>query len=101
MLFPNSGESQLVERDHMWEHLVYTFSTCTAKLQMAPVKAAKDIRITVPRHNSQRINGKLSVELRKQGRAQGSLVETVQPSSRLTQAIVCVYLTFCNCNVCN
>lgn len=61
---------------------------------MAPVKTAKDIRITVPRHNAERISGKLSVELRKQGKAQGNLVETIQPSSRLAQAIVRVFLIF-------
>ena len=57
---------------------------------MAPVKPARDIKITVPRHNSQKISTKLSTELKKQGKARGVVLQTGQPSSRLAQAIVCV-----------
>ena len=56
---------------------------------MAPYKATKDNRVKVPRHNSQRINAKLSTEVKHHARMQKVLVDTAQPSSRLTQAIVC------------
>ena len=55
---------------------------------MAPTKATKDIRVKVPRHNSQRINAKLSTEVKNHARMKKVLVDTAQPSSRLTQAIV-------------
>lgn len=55
---------------------------------MAPAKSVKNIKIQVPRHNAQRINAKLTVEVKSQAKAQGVLVDTVQPSSRLSQAIV-------------
>ena len=55
---------------------------------MAPAKANKVIRIKVPRHNSQRINAKLSTEVKHLARMKKVLVDTAQPSSRLTQAIV-------------
>ena len=55
---------------------------------MAPSKATKHIRVKVPRHNSQRINAKLSAEVENQARMKRVLVDTAQPSSRLTQAIV-------------
>lgn len=57
---------------------------------MAPVKPTKNIKITVPRHNSQRISTKLGTELKRQGKARGVSLQTGQPSSRLAQAIVCV-----------
>jgi hypothetical protein len=62
---------------------------CTQTAFMAPSKATKDIRVKVPRHNSQRINVKLSTEVKHHARRQKALVDTAQPSSRLTQAIVC------------
>ena len=55
---------------------------------MAISKVNKDIRLRVPRHNAQRINAKLSAEVRNRARAQKVLVDPTQPSSRLTQAIV-------------
>jgi len=55
---------------------------------MAPAKPAKDIRVKVPRHNAQRINTKLSTEVKNHARTQRVLVDTAQPSSKLTQAIV-------------
>ena len=55
---------------------------------MAPSKVTKDIRVKVPRHNSQRINAKLSTEVKNHARMRKVLVDTAQPSSRLTQAIV-------------
>ena len=55
---------------------------------MAPSKPVKNIKLSVPRHGAQRINAKLTVEVKSQAKAQGVLVDTVQPSSRLTQAIV-------------
>lgn len=61
---------------------------------MAPSKATKDIRVKVPRHNSQRINTKLSTEVKNHARMQMVLVDTTQPSSRLTQAIVSKPLSF-------
>jgi len=60
---------------------------------MAPAKPFKDIKLTVPRHNTQRVSAKLGIELRKQGKAQGVLVDAAQPSSRLAQSIVCCVLT--------
>ena len=57
-------------------------------LFMAPAKAVKNIKVKVPRHNAQRINAKLSAEVANQARTQGILVDTVQPSSKLSQAIV-------------
>ena len=55
---------------------------------MAPTKAVKNIKVKVPRHNAQRINAKLCVEVKNQAKTQGILVDTVQPSSKLSQAIV-------------
>ena len=55
---------------------------------MAPAKATKDIRVKVPRHNAQRINAKLSTEVKHHARMKKVLVDTAQPSSKLTQAIV-------------
>lgn len=72
---------------HVSEHLVLNLRT------MAPTKRLKDIKLTVPRHNSQRVSAKLGVELRKQGKTQGILVDAAQPSSRLGQSIVCCVLT--------
>jgi hypothetical protein len=57
-------------------------------LTMAPTKAVKNIKVKVPRHNAQRINAKLCVEVKNQAKTQGILVDTVQPSSKLSQAIV-------------
>ena len=56
---------------------------------MAPVKPKRDIKVTVPRQNAQRIGTKLSAELKRQGNSKGILLQTAQPSSRLAQAIVC------------
>jgi hypothetical protein len=55
---------------------------------MAPAKPAKVIRLKVPRHNAQRINAKLSTEVRHQAKLRGVLVDPTQPSSKLNQAIV-------------
>ena len=55
---------------------------------MAPAKSTKVIRVRVPRHNSQRINAKLSTEVERHARMKKILVDTAQPSSKLTQAIV-------------
>ena len=55
---------------------------------MAPAKPTKDIRVKVPRHNAQRINAKLSTEVKNHARTRRVLVDTAQPSSKLTQAIV-------------
>ncbi|KAF8910674.1 hypothetical protein CPB84DRAFT_1958505 [Gymnopilus junonius] len=54
---------------------------------MAPAKPVKNIKLQVPRHNAQRINAKLTTEVKTRAKAQGVLVDTVQPSSRLSQAI--------------
>ncbi|KAJ3507018.1 hypothetical protein NLJ89_g6541 [Agrocybe chaxingu] len=54
---------------------------------MAPTKPAKNIKLNVPRHNAQRINAKLSVEVKNQAKDLGISVDTALPSSRLTQAI--------------
>ena len=64
-----------------------SFEPCNTAF-MAPSKPTKDIRVKVPRHNSQRINAKLSTEVKNRARIQNVLVDTAQPSSRLTQAIV-------------
>ena len=61
---------------------------------MAPAKATKVIRVRVPRHHSQRINAKLSNEVKHHARMQKVLVDTAQPSSKLTQAIVSHSLGF-------
>ena len=55
---------------------------------MAPARTTKDIRVKVPRHNAQRINTKLSTEVKHHARKKRVLVDTAQPSSKLTQAIV-------------
>ncbi|KAF8968149.1 hypothetical protein BDZ97DRAFT_2073201 [Flammula alnicola] len=54
---------------------------------MAPAKPVKNIKLKVPRHNAQRINAKLSIEVKNQAKAHGVLVDTTQPSSKLGQAI--------------
>ena len=64
---------------------------------MAPTKATKDIRVKVPRHNSQRINAKLSTEVKNHARMKKVLVDTAQPSSRLTQAIVSHSVEYIRC----
>lgn len=55
---------------------------------MAPAKTAKNIRLKVPRHGAQRINAKLSEEVRHQAKIRGLLIDPAQPSSKLGQAIV-------------
>ena len=63
---------------------------------MAPAKPAKNIRLKVPRHGAQRINAKLSEEVRHQAKIRGILVDPAQPSSKLGQAIVRVQLPSCS-----
>lgn len=69
---------------HLLPHVVALFLAAI----MAPTKAVKNIKVKVPRHNAQRINAKLCVEVKNQAKTQGILVDTVQPSSKLSQAIV-------------
>ena len=57
---------------------------------MAITKAPRDIRVVVPRHNSQTIGAKLDVEIRRQAKAKSIRVDVAQPVPELAQAIVSV-----------
>jgi hypothetical protein len=57
---------------------------------MSPSQPVGDIKVTVPRHNAQRIGAKLQAEVEALARSQRQLVDATQPDydDTLAQAIV-------------
>lgn len=80
-----------------WEDLYLTLrspptaATGTTSTAMSPSKPSKDIKIQVPRHNSQRLGPAVTAEVEVLARQQNVLVDVRQtaydPTSALAQAI--------------
>jgi hypothetical protein len=57
---------------------------------MAPGRSAKNISISVPRHNAQRTGLKLAAEIKKQARSRKILIDINMPHPELNASIVSV-----------
>ena len=62
----------------------------TRILPMAPGHSAKNISMSVPRHNAQRTSLKFAVEIKKQARSRKILIDINMPHPELKASIVSV-----------
>ena len=79
-------------RANAGQRVLISKSRYTALYQMSPCPPVGDIKLSVPRHNSQRIGSKLKAEVEKAAKVEGKRADATQPShdTAIAQAIVSV-----------